>query len=100
MQKFITFIDMYKLPTSVNLAQVIGFKISRTEIGIVVDFFTECESRKFSCSKQCQPTEEIMKLLNWKILDFIKNNEAIVLDFDEAFAEVLSGKYRRIKNMP
>jgi len=96
MQKFITFIDMYKLPTSINLSQVIGFKISRTEIGIVVDFFTECENRKFSCSKQCQATEEIMKILNWKILDFIKNKEEFVLDFDEAFAEVLSGRYRRI----
>jgi len=92
MYKFITFTNTNQLPTSINLARFVGFEIRRNEACIIADFMIENNNNKYSHSKpyQAQNTLEIIKALNKRILDFIKNKEQVILDFDEAFAEVVN----------
>jgi hypothetical protein len=101
MHKFITFTFIEteekssRQITSINVAQLIGFEIFIYEDGnLNIKFFTAYGGYNGKVYqslplfiKKCQPTEEIIKGMNQKILDFLKSSE-FILDLDKVFEEV------------
>ncbi|MCL1955818.1 MAG: hypothetical protein FWF63_00715 [Fibromonadales bacterium] len=97
MHKFITFIKMNNnnqaVANTVNLSQLVGFRVYQKETHLVVNFLTVHDDTKktgsFHFAQKCLVSDRLVKDLNQAILGFIMGPGAF-FDLDEAFESLCS----------